>query len=224
MAVASSGRAEPRVRLSRDRVLRTAIELADAAGIDALTMRKLGDELGVEAMSLYNHVSNKDDLQNGMIDFVFSEIDLPPQPADWRSAMRVRAISLREALARHPWATGLMDSGAAPGHSTLGHHDWVIGALRAGGLSIALTAHAFSVLDSYIYGFAMQENALPFETPDQSAEMAQMMLAQFPANEFPHLAELMREHVLAPGYNYGEEFEVGLELILDGLERARWSE
>lgn len=224
MVTPTAGRVEPRVRLNRQRVLRTAIELADAAGIEALTMRKLGDELGVEAMSLYNHVSNKDDLLNGMIDAVFSEVDLPSDSDGWKPAMRKRAISLRETLTRHPWATGLMDSGATPGHSTLRHHDWVIGALRGGGFSVALTAHAFSVLDSYIYGFAMQENALPFDTPGETAEMAQMMLAQFPVDEFPHLAEFTRVHVLQPGYDYGDEFEIGLELILNGLERAHGSD
>ena len=221
MAAPTKGRAERRVRLTRDRVLGTAIELADTGGIDALTMRRLGDELGVEAMSLYNHVSNKDDLLNGMIDAVFAEIDLAADATDWKSAMRKRAISLRETLTRHPWATGLMDSGTTPGHFTMRHHDSVIGTLRSGGFSLALTAHAFSVLDSYIYGFAMQETSLPFDTPEETAAMATMMFAHLPADEFPNLAEFTRDHVLQPGYNYADEYEFGLDLILDGLQMAR---
>jgi AcrR family transcriptional regulator len=213
--------AEPRVRLSRDRVLRAAVALADDGGIESLSMRKLGGELGVEAMSLYNHVANKDDLLNGMIDAVFSEIDLPSGEVDWKTAMRERAISARDVLARHPWATALMDSRTTPGPATLRHHDTVIGTLRQAGFSIELAAHAFSALDSYTYGFALQEAALPFDTPEETAEVAEMIMAQFPAGEYPHLAELTIEHVLQPGYDYGNEFEFGLDLILDGLERAR---
>ncbi len=213
--------AEPRVRLSRDRVLRAAVALADDGGIESLSMRKLGGELGVEAMSLYNHVANKDDLLNGMVDAVFSEIDLPSGEVDWKTAMRERAISAREVLSRHPWATALMDSRTTPGPATLRHHDTVIGTLRRAGFSIELAAHAFSALDSYTYGFALQEAALPFDTPEETAELAEMIMAQFPAGEYPHLAELTVGHVLQPGYDYGNEFEFGLGLILDGLERAR---
>ena len=213
--------AEPRVRLSRDRVLRAAVALADDGGIESLSMRKLGGELGFEAMSLYNHVANKDDLLNGMIDAVFSEIDLPSGEGDWITAMRDRSISAREVLSRHPWATALMDSRTTPGPATLRHHDTVIGTLRQAGFSIEMAAHAISALDSYTYGFALQEAALPFDTPEETAEVAEMIMAQFPAGEYPHLAELTVEHVLQPGYDYGNEFEFGLGLILDGLDRAR---
>ncbi len=211
---------DPRVPLSRERVLRVAIALADEQGMGSLSMRKLGEALGVEAMSIYNHVTNKDDLLDGMVDIVFSEIDLP-RGADWKQAMRQRAVSAREVLSRHRWAIGLMESRTTPGPATLRHHDTVIGVLREAGFSIALAAHAFSALDSYIYGFALQEASLPFDTGEETAELAQMILAQFPANEYPHLAQLTNEHVLQPGYDYGNEFEFGLELILDGLERAR---
>lgn len=216
----SSGKAETasRGRLNRDRVLRTAIALADAAGIESLTMRRLGEELGVEAMSLYNHVANKEDLLNGMVDAVFSEIELPSHSDDWKTAMRKRSVSFREVLSRHPWATTLKDSGTNPGPGTLRHHDRVIGTLRNAGFSIAMAAHAFSALDSYIYGFAMQEKSLPFTTEEETAAMAHIMLAQLPANEYPYLAELTSDHVLTPGYNYGDEFPLGLDLILDGLE------
>lgn len=214
------GRADrsPRGRLSRDAVLTTAIELADAGGIESLTMRRLGVELGVEAMSLYNHVANKDDLLNGMVDAVFAEIELPSHSEGWKSAMRKRSVSFRDMLSRHPWATGLTDSGTNPGPSTLRHHDRVIGTFRNAGFSVAMAAHAFSALDSYIYGFAMQEKSLPFTTEEETAAMAHLMLAQLPATEYPYLAELTAEHVLQPGYNYGDEFALGLELILDGLE------
>ena len=212
---------EARTRLSRERVVRAAVTLADEVGIDSLSMRRLGEALGVEAMSLYNHVANKSQLLDGMVDLVFSEIDTPTEAdRDWRSAMRRRAISAREVLSRHPWAIGLMESRTTPGSATLRHHDAVIGSLRRGGFSVAMAAHAFSVLDSYIYGFALQEANLPFDTGEATAELAQAILAQA-ADEYPHLTELTVEHVLQPGYDYGHEYAFGLELILTGLERAR---
>ena len=213
-------RVEPRTPLSRERVLRAAVAFADEHGIASLSMRKLGEALGVEAMSLYNHVANKSDLLDGMVDVVFGEIELPPGQSDWKTAMRQRAISAREVLSRHRWAIGLMESRTSPGPATLRHHDAVIGCLRAAGFSIAMAAHAFSVLDSYIYGFALQEANLPFDTGEETAELAQEILAQFPAGEYPHLTELTVEHVLQPGYDYGDEYEFGLDLILDGLETA----
>jgi len=213
--------ARPRARLNRDRMLRAAIALADARGIESLTMRRLGEQLGVEAMSLYNHVANKDDLLNGMVDAVFSEIDIPAGALDWKAAMRERGISARKALSRHPWATGLMESRTTPGAATLRHHDTVIGTLREAGFSIELAAHAYSALDSYTYGFAMQETSLPFHTAEETAEVAQLMLAQLSADEYPHLTEMITEHALQPGYDHGDEYEFGLDVILDGLERAR---
>jgi AcrR family transcriptional regulator len=212
---------EPRIRLSRERVLRAAIAFADASGIGPLSMRKLGEALGVEAMSLYNHVANKGELLDGMVDFVFSEVDLPSGGTDWKTAMRQRAVSARQALSRHPWAIGLMESRTSPGPATLRHHDAVIGSLREAGFSIEMAAHAFSVLDSYIYGFALQEASLPFDTAEETAELAQVILAQFSPDEYPHLTELTVEHVLQPGYDYANEFDFGLDLILDGLEKAR---
>lgn len=208
-----------RAPLNRDRVLHAAVAIADESGIASLTMRKLGESLGVEAMSLYNHVANKIDLLDGMIDLVFSEIDLPS--TDWKTAMRERAVSARQVLKRHSWAIGLMESRRSPGPETLRHHDAVIGCLREAGFPIALVAHAYSVLDSFIYGFALQEATLPFDSGDQTAELAEMILAGLSPDEYPHLRALTAEHVLQPGYDYGKEFEFGLELILDGLERAR---
>ena len=211
---------EPRTPLSRERVLDAAVALADESGIESLTMRKLGEAVGVEAMSLYNHVANKDDILDGIIDLVFSEIDLPTGQTGWRPAMRQRAISARQALRRHPWATSLMESRRTPGPANIGHHDAVLGILRNAGFTIELAAHAYSLLDAYIYGFALQEASLPFHTPEETAEVAQEIMAAFPADAYPHLAEIATEHVLQPGYDYGEEFLYGLDLILDGLERA----
>jgi AcrR family transcriptional regulator len=220
MAVTSTGDRAQRVPLTRERVLRAAVALADESGSESLSMRKLGEAVGVEAMSLYHHVANKDDLLDGMIDVVFGEIELPSDCDDWMGAMRQRALSARRVLARHGWAIRFMESRTAPGPSTLRHHDAVLGCLRNAGFSVQLAAHAFSVLDSYIYGFALQERSLPFDTPQRTAEVAQEVLARFPANQYPHLAELAAEHVLQPGYHYGNEFAFGLDLILGGLERA----
>ena len=215
--------AQQRQPLSRERVILEGVALADENGIGTLTMRRLADRLQVEPMSLYHHVANKDEILDGMVDLVFREIELPQASAGWKTAMRDRASSARDALRQHPWAIGRMESRANPGPATLRHHDAVIGCLRAAGFSIALTAHAFSAIDSYLYGFAMQELNLPFHTPEQTAAMAVTFLEQFPVTEFPHLAELTTEHVMLPGYDYGDEFEFGLALILDGLERARTS-
>jgi AcrR family transcriptional regulator len=213
--------AASRTPLTRQRVLRAAVALADRGGVGALSMRKLAQELGVEAMSLYHHVANKDDILDGIVDVVFAEIDLPTGEAGWRAAMRRRAISAREALRRHPWATGLMESRSTPGPANIRHHDAVLGVLRNAGFPVELAAHAYSLLDSYIYGFALQEASLPFHTPEETAEVAQTIMAEFPADEYPYLAEIATDYVLQPGYDYGNEFLYGLDLILDGLARAR---
>ena len=212
--------AEPRLPLTRERVLAAAVALADRGGIESLSMRKLAQELGVEAMSLYHHVANKDDILDGLVDVVFGEIDLPSGEDGWKAAMRRRAISAREALRRHPWATGMMESRPTPGAANLRHHDAVLGVLRGAGFSLELAAHAYSLLDSYIYGFALEEASLPFHTPEEAAQVAQAIMAEFPASEYPHLTEIAVDHVLQPGYDYGNEYLFGLDLILDGLERA----
>ena len=171
-------------------------------------------------MALYRHVANKDDLLDGMIDLVFAEIELPAPDLDWRAWMRQRAISVRAALVRHPWAIGLMESRRRPGPATLRHHDAVIGRLRASGFSIGMAAHAYSVMDAYIYGFAMNQASMPTDPGLATSELAAQMVEQFPADEYPHLAEFTFQHVMRPGYDYGDEFEFGLDLILDGLQRA----
>jgi AcrR family transcriptional regulator len=212
------GKREP---LSRESALRAALHIADAGGLVELTMRRLADELGVEAMSLYHHVPNKDAILDGMIDFVFGQVELPARDADWKTAMRRRAASLRAVLIRHRWAISVMESRRAPGPANLAHHDAVLGCLRGGGFSIELTAHAYAVLDAYIYGFVHTELNLPFQTTEETQEVAKAIFDQMPVGAYPHLVELMTEHVLKPGYSYGNEFDFGLELILDGLERTR---
>lgn len=194
--------------------------LADAGGLDQLTMRRLAEALGVEAMSLYHHVANKDDILDGMVDRVFAEIELTPKTAAWKEAMRRRACSARATLSRHPWALRLMESRASPGPATLAHHDAVLGCLRHNGFSIALTGHAYAVLDSYTYGFVHTEQNLPFQTPEETKTVAAEMMKHFPVDQYPHLVEFAVQRVLQPGYAYGNEFSVGLELILDGLDRA----
>jgi len=220
MANDTAETAKPRPRLTRERVLETAVARADAGGLEALSMRKLGQELGVEAMALYHHFANKEALVDAMVDLVFGEIDVPEAGSDWRAAMRRRAISVRDALLRHRWAIGLMESRRTPGPANLRHHDAVIGSLRSGGFDIAMAAHAYSVLDSYIYGFALTKMNLPFQASEEVGEVAQTMLEPFPAGAYPHLVEILTDHVMKPGYDYGDEFEYGLDLILDGLGPA----
>ncbi len=181
-------------------------------------LRNFGQGLRVEAMSLYNHVHNKEDMLDGMVDVVFSEVDLPPAGADWRTAMRMRAISLHQVLLRHPWANGLMESRTSPGPANLRHHDAVLGSLRGAGFSVEMAAHAYSILDSYIYGFTLTETTLPFRKPGDVAEVAASIMEGFRAGEYPHLAEMAVDRVMKPGYGYGVEFEYGLDLILDGIE------
>ena len=221
VATRANPRAERRVPLSRERVLRAAFDRTDKDGVESLSMRKLAQQLGVEAMSLYRHVRNKGDIVDGMVDLVFAEIGLPPSGVHWKTAMRQRAISAREVLARHSWAIGLMESRSTPGPATLQHHDAVLGCLQDAGFSIALAAHAYSLLDSYIYGFALQQASLPFQTSEEAVEVADSIRRQFPVDAYPHLMEMAVKHVLQPGYDYAYEFEFGLDLILDGLERAQ---
>jgi AcrR family transcriptional regulator len=192
--------------------------MSDQSGLELLTMRKLGEALGVEAMSLYNHVTNKEDLIDGMIDVVFDEFHLPGAGA-WLPAMRARAMSVRDVLARHRWTVGLMESRLNPGPANLRHHDAVLGNLRASGFSIEMAAHAYSLLDSYIYGFAQTQMNLPFETPEKIADAGEEILSHFPIDEYPNLAEMI-EHAMKPGYNHGGEFEFGLDVVLRGIERT----
>ncbi len=208
--------------LTRERVLRAAMKLADAGGFESLTMRKLARELGVEAMSLYNHVANKEDILDGVVDIVFGEIAVAaPGEVEWKRAMRRRAISVREALNRHRWAVGLMEGRMNPGPASLRSHDAVMGCLREAGFSFRSAVHASSVMDAYVYGFALQEKNLPFDTPDQVSEVMEIQRRHVPEmDDYPYLVEVATEMAKA-GYDYATEFEFGLDLILDALERFR---
>ena len=186
-------------------------------------MRKLADELGVAAMSLYYYVPNKLELVDGMIDIVFSEIEPPSLEHDWKTAMRRRALSTRQALTRHRWAVGRMEGRTTHGPANLRLHDAVLGCLRAAGFSIEMTVHAYSVQDAYIYGFALQETDMASETPDDFAAEAQRQMREYEAAlaQYPHLVEVVGGHVAKSGYDYATEFVFGLDLILDALDRYR---
>ena len=215
--------AEARAPLSRERVLETAVALADRHGLEWLSMRKLADELGVAAMSLYYYVPNKVDLIDGMIDIVFGEIEPPSLELDWKAAMRRRALSTREALNRHRWAVGQMEGRTDHGAANLRLHDAVLGCLRAAGFSLEMTVHAYSVQDAYIYGFALQETDMSSETPDDFAAEAQRQMNAYAEvlADYPHLVEVVGGYVAESGYDYATEFLFGLDLILDGLDRLR---
>jgi AcrR family transcriptional regulator len=209
-----------RETLTREKVLAAAIELADEIGIEALTMRRLAERLDVGPMTIYHHVPSKEEIIDGMVEAVFSEIELPPVGEDWMTAIRARCASARKVLVRHPWAAPLMESRTAPGPSNLSHHEAVLRCLRSGGLSLRLTAHAYAVLDSFIYGFAFEESVLPASGGEGFSEIAEQIAADFPAEQYPYLAELTVDHVLKPGYSFGDSFEFGLDLIIEGLSRA----
>ena len=198
-----------------------AVELADEEGIDSLSMRKLAQALGVEAMSLYHHVANKDDLLDGMVDVVFGEVDLPAAGSPWQPEIRRRCTSLRSVLLSHPWAVARLDSRRSPGMATLQHHDAVIGCLRSGGFTVRGAAQAFAVIDAYVLGFVVQQLALPMEPGEDTAELATEILASAPPDSLPHLAEMAVEYVGLPDYAFADEFEPGLDLVLDALDRQR---
>ncbi len=205
-------------RLTRAGIIAAAVGLADdAQDLAALSMRSVAQRLGVTPMSLYNHVASKEELLDGMVDAVFVEFYAPVPGAEWRRELRQRAVTAREALKRHPWAVGLMDSRRNAGYETLIHHDAVIGCLREAGFSLTLTGHAFAVLDAHLYGFLVQEVSMPFQPGQDLAELGNQIVAALPEGQLPYFREFTLEHALQPGYDFGDEFEVGLDLILDGL-------
>jgi AcrR family transcriptional regulator len=219
MARKTNARAEPRIPLSKDRVLQAAVTLADEGGIDALSMRRIAKELGVEAMSLYNHVANKDEILDGIVEVVASEIDLPSDGADWKTAIRQSAISTRDVLLRHPWASGLWGTRQGDGLARLRRGDWMLRTLREAGLSKDLTYHAFHIVESYILGFTGQQLNFPHEG-EELAGMAEKFLQQLPAGEYPDFVEHVMQH-LEPRHGDEGGFELGLDLILESLERLR---
>jgi len=207
--------------LSRQRVVTEAIRLADREGVHGLSMRRLAGALGAGAMSLYHYVANKEELLDAMVDVVFEEIALPSRDADWQSAMRERAVSARQVLARHPWAIGLMESRTSPGPANLRHREAVTACLRRAGFTVVMATHANWLLDSYVYGFALQETSLPFDTADELAGMTEdVFLPQLPADTFPYLNESAAV-LFAAGYDPSEEFIFGLDIILAALEPLR---
>ena len=210
--------AASRAPVNRERALERAVAVADGEGLEAVTMRRLARELGVEAASLYHHVSGKNEILDGLVDMVCAEIELPSRTDGWRPAIRQRAHNTRAVLRRHPWAVALMASRTTPGPATLRLLDAGIGCFREGGFSVQAAAHAISAVDSYVHGFVLQEVNLPFGDESELAAMTGAIMDEFPKADFPHLFELTIEHVLQPGYNYGNEFDVGLEVVLDGVD------
>jgi AcrR family transcriptional regulator len=209
-----------RTPLSRDRVIAAAIELADDAGIGSLSMRKVGQRLGVEAMSLYNHVANKDDMLDGIVERILDEIDVPSPDEDWKEGMRRRAASARDVFLRHPWAMGVLES--RPQNSSpqrLGYYDAVLGALQRAGFGDRLAVRGFSILDAYIFGFILQELNLAFDDQESLEEVGEDLLRQM-ADAYPHLTAATAD-TMADGYDFAAEFRFGLDLIIDALERAR---
>jgi AcrR family transcriptional regulator len=211
--------ARRRKPLSRDRVLRAAIVLADEGGLESVSMRRLGQALRVEAMSLYKHVANKDDILDGIADLVMSEFEVPPRDVDWRTAIRRGAISAHRVLLLHPWAGSLIESRLNAGPARLRYLDAVIGVLSAAGFSMPIAIRAIMALDSHTYGFVLQELAWPFDSED-APEVAASFAQGLPAGNYPNLLAMAEMAATAPG-GAPVDFEFGLDLILDGLERLR---
>lgn len=204
--------------LSEARIVEAAVRVADAGGYTAISMRNVGKALGVEAMSLYHHVAGKDALLDALVDWVFAQIELPGSETPWREGMRMRAASARDVLVDHPWALTLIDSRANPGPALLRHHDAVIGCLRRGGFTIELAAQAFSVIDAYVYGFALTERNLPFDpaTGDEAVDFAAEVMPMLA--EYPYMIEMV-QHLTGSGeYSFSDQFTEGLDIILDELD------
>ena len=221
MAKNSGGGAErnaAHLPLNRDRVLAAAVEIADERGVGAVTMRAVASRLGVEAMSLYNHVANKDDILDGMVDVVIEQIDLPADVEQWREAMRGRAVSAHQVFGRHPWAPMLIDSRESSGPSRLRYFDWVLGTLMKAGFSMEGAARAFSLLDSYVYGFGIQQFTSSASGDASTEEMAEAILAYIPPETYPYLHRLA-SHSMESGWDAEADFGFGLDIILDGLGR-----
>ncbi len=207
----------PRPPLTRERVFEAAVDVADQDGLGALTMRRLGAELGVQAMSIYKHVTNKEEILDGIIELILGQIETPRDGADWKVAMRRRAISAREVLSRHSWAIGLLEARGSTGPNSLRYVDSILGNLRSAGFSIENAVHAFWLLDSFVYGQVIQETSLPISSSKEMTDSTGSTLEQVTAVDYPHLVEVA-EHAMRSEYSVDKEFEFGLDLI---LERAR---
>ncbi len=207
----------PRNGLNRERIIEVALQLVDLNSIDGLTMRALAAELGVKPMALYNHFDNKDELLDALVDRVFAELGVPEVGGDWRVEVKKRCLQLREVLRTHGWAVTLLDSRSQPGPATLTHHDAMLGVLFASGLTWAQVGTAVAMLDSFVYGFVIQELALPVGDPDDFGHLAEGLLAEIPAGEFVSLSAFAASQVLVPGYDFAAEFERGLDLLLAAI-------
>lgn len=217
-------RSTAREPLTRERVLRAAVELADEDGIDSLSMRRLGQRLGVEAMSLYNHVANKDDLHRGMVELVHAQIEPPPGGVGWKEAIRRTAVSSHQVLLRHRWACALSMRIASSSEPQMQWMEDVLRTFRAAGFSPDLTHHAYHAIESHITGFTLWLVSMPFETRKELVDLAQDFLRLIPADRYPYVVEHAHQHLEPPRPDGGTEFEFGLDLILDGLERLRRAE
>ena len=206
-----------RAPVNAERTLGVALAVADAEGIEAVTMRRLARELGVEAASLYHHVNGKEQILDGLVEAVAAEIEPVIPATDWQAAITQRAHNTRASLRRHPWSVSLMASRTKPGPATLRLLETGIRCFREGGFSVLSAAHAVSTVDSYVHGFVLQEVNLPFRDESELTAMTGAIMQAFPASEFPYLFEMTVEHVLQPGYNYGNEFDSGLKVVLDGI-------
>ena len=212
----------PRLPLTRERVLRAAIRLADDSGIESLSMRKLGQVVGVEAMSLYNHVANKDDILRGIVDIVESEIELPPPGADWKSALRTTALSAHDVFERHPWAASLTLSTTGSRPARWRYMNAILRCLREAGFSAETTDHAYHALESHIAGFTLWASQVEVD-PADLPRLADAFLRELPVDELPYLVEHVHQHLKERSLDDEGTFVFGLDLILDGLERIRAS-
>ena len=208
-------------QLSRDQVLAAALEVADERGLAGLTIRSVATRLGTSPMAGYHYVATKDEILDALVDLVFSEIDAPSPEGAWRAEIGRRMDSAREALRRHPWAISLMESRTSPGHESLSRHEATLATLRQGGFTVAAAAHAYALIDSYVYGFALQEVSLPFEGPDSVGDIADPIMELMATGAYPTMVEMARTYYLQPGYDFADEFEFGLDLILDRLDLRR---
>mgnify|MGYP000844275330 FL=1 len=208
----------PARKLTPQAVVTTALALADRHGLEALTMRGLAKELGVEAMSLYHHFAGKDALLDAMVDRVYAAILLPEASGQWRAELRRRSVSVRQVLHAHPWALPLMESRRAPGPANLAYHEANIACLRAAGFTPEQVAHAYAIVDAFVYGFVLQEATLPFESGDEAAAMIEQDAFGEALASYPNMVWFTQEVILVPGYSFTREFEPGLDLVLDGIQ------
>lgn len=205
--------------LKKNKIVLTALQLANKDGINSLSMRKLAGKLKIEAMSLYHHFKNKDEILNALVDHVFSLVEWPQDQTNWRTSLRDRCVSMRTVLNKNQWAVGLLESRRNPGLETLKHHDRMLGLFRQSGFSHALTAHSYVLLDSYIYGFVLQEHSLPVSNADDIPDVAESIFSTISPDKFPHFMEMTMKYYMKPGYSFAAEFEYGLDFILDGIEK-----